>query len=39
MTGSTLALVMGLAGRATYFDELDGPGVAILRERQRAASA
>lgn len=39
VTGSTLALVMSLAGRATYFDELDGPGVAILRERHRAASA
>lgn len=39
VTGSTLALVMSLAGRETYFDELDGPGVAILRERHRAASA
>ncbi|WP_369253946.1 maleylpyruvate isomerase family mycothiol-dependent enzyme [Geodermatophilus amargosae] len=31
--GSTLALVMGMAGRAPYVDELEGPGVPILRSR------
>lgn len=31
--GSTLALVMAMAGRAGYCDELTGPGVATLRER------
>ncbi len=31
--GSTLALVMAMAGRAAYCAELDGPGVATLRER------
>lgn len=33
VTGSTLALVMGMAGRAAYLDQLDGPGVPILRSR------
>jgi uncharacterized protein (TIGR03083 family) len=33
VTGSTLALVMGMAGRAPYIDQLDGPGVATLRAR------
>lgn len=33
VTGSTLALVMAMAGRAVYLDELDGPGVPILRQR------
>lgn len=33
VTGSTLALVMAMAGRAAYLDELDGPGVPVLRER------
>ncbi|UZN02864.1 hypothetical protein [Cellulomonas sp. S1-8] len=33
VTGTTLALVMSMAGRATYVDELDGPGVPTLRER------
>ncbi|MDO5712166.1 MAG: maleylpyruvate isomerase family mycothiol-dependent enzyme [Micrococcales bacterium] len=33
VTGSTLALVMGMAGRAPYLDQLDGPGVPILRSR------
>jgi uncharacterized protein (TIGR03083 family) len=33
VTGSTLALVMGMAGRAPYVDRLDGPGVATLRAR------
>lgn len=31
--GSTLALVMAVAGRAEYCAELTGPGVATLRER------
>jgi len=31
VTGSTLALVMGMAVRATHLDELDGPGVPMLR--------
>ncbi|HEY2079602.1 MAG TPA: maleylpyruvate isomerase family mycothiol-dependent enzyme [Streptosporangiaceae bacterium] len=34
VSGTTLALVMAMAGRAPYCDELDGDGVAILRERQ-----
>lgn len=33
VTGSTLALVMSMAGRAPYVDELDGPGVPTLRTR------
>ncbi|HTX81502.1 MAG TPA: maleylpyruvate isomerase family mycothiol-dependent enzyme [Streptosporangiaceae bacterium] len=37
LSGSTLALVMAMAGRAPYCDELDGEGVAILRERQATA--
>ena len=32
VSGTTLALVMAMAGRALYFDELEGDGVAILRE-------
>jgi uncharacterized protein (TIGR03083 family) len=31
VTGSTLALVMSMAGRSPYVDQLDGPGVPILR--------
>jgi uncharacterized protein (TIGR03083 family) len=31
--GTTLALIMALAGRAVYCDELEGPGVEVLRER------
>lgn len=31
--GSTLALVMSMAGRAAYLEELDGPGVPTLRRR------
>lgn len=34
VSGTTLALVMAMAGRAPYCDELDGGGAAILRERQ-----
>jgi uncharacterized protein (TIGR03083 family) len=33
VTGSTLALVMCMAGRSVYVDQLDGPGVPTLRER------
>jgi uncharacterized protein (TIGR03083 family) len=33
VTGSTLALVMSMAGRAPYLDQLDGPGVSTLRAR------
>ncbi|WP_256842748.1 maleylpyruvate isomerase family mycothiol-dependent enzyme [Ornithinimicrobium cryptoxanthini] len=33
VTGPTLALVMTMSGRTAYLDRLDGPGVAILRER------
>lgn len=36
VTGSTLALVMAMAGRAAYLDELVGPGVPILRQRINA---
>jgi uncharacterized protein (TIGR03083 family) len=37
VSGTTLALVMAMAGRATYCDELEGDGVAILRERHATA--
>ena len=33
VTGSTLALVMSMAGRVPYLAELDGPGVPTLRSR------
>jgi uncharacterized protein (TIGR03083 family) len=33
VSGSTLALIMAMTGRATYCDELDGDGAATLRER------
>lgn len=36
--GTTLALVMGMAGRAAYCDDLDGPGVPVLRDRCPAVS-
>ena len=39
VTGSTLALVMAMAGRAPYIDQLDGPGVPILRARVRTTPA
>lgn len=35
VSGSTLALVMAMAGRAAYVDDLDGPGVPVLRGRLR----
>jgi uncharacterized protein (TIGR03083 family) len=34
VSGTTLALIMAMAGRTSYCDELDGDGVAILRGRQ-----
>ncbi|MFI9557876.1 maleylpyruvate isomerase family mycothiol-dependent enzyme [Nonomuraea endophytica] len=33
VTGSTLALIMAMAGREDYLDELSGDGAALLRER------
>jgi len=33
VSGSTLALVMAMAGRVTYCDELDGDGAATIRAR------
>nr|WP_232327002.1 maleylpyruvate isomerase family mycothiol-dependent enzyme [Herbidospora yilanensis] len=33
VTGPTLALIMAMTGRAAFLDDLDGPGVATLRER------
>jgi uncharacterized protein (TIGR03083 family) len=35
VTGTTVALVMAMAGRSAYPDDLDGPGVAELRRRHR----
>jgi uncharacterized protein (TIGR03083 family) len=39
VTGSTLALVMSMAGRVPYLTELDGPGVPALRSRLQATIA
>jgi uncharacterized protein (TIGR03083 family) len=39
VTGSTLALVMSMAGRVPYVAELDGPGVPTLRSRLQASPA
>ena len=39
VTGSTLALVMSMAGRAPYVDQLDGPGLTTLRARVQGAPA
>ncbi|MCW4459209.1 maleylpyruvate isomerase family mycothiol-dependent enzyme [Microbacterium sp. MPKO10] len=36
--GTTLALVMSMAGRAAFLDDLEGPGVATLRHRITNAS-
>ncbi|MEV4673583.1 maleylpyruvate isomerase family mycothiol-dependent enzyme [Actinomadura sp. NPDC049382] len=33
VSGTTLALTMAMTGRATYCDDLEGDGVAILRDR------
>ncbi|MCZ7417460.1 MULTISPECIES: maleylpyruvate isomerase family mycothiol-dependent enzyme [unclassified Streptomyces] len=37
VSGSTVALVMAMTGRAAYCDELEGEGVALLRSRCGAA--
>jgi uncharacterized protein (TIGR03083 family) len=37
VSGTTLSLIMAMTGRAPYCDELDGDGLAILRERQPTA--
>lgn len=39
VTGPTLALVMSVAGRAPYLDQLDGPGVPMLRSRLHSTVA
>ncbi|WP_326701159.1 hypothetical protein OG909_29980 [Streptomyces sp. NBC_01754] len=39
VTGSTLALVMPMAGRAPYLDNPDGPGVSTLRSHLQATVA
>jgi uncharacterized protein (TIGR03083 family) len=39
VTGSTVALVMGMAGRPPYLDELSGPGVQLLRARIQGTTA
>ena len=36
VTGSTLSLVMAMAGRSAYLTGLNGPGVTILRARINA---
>ena len=38
VTGSTLALVMSMAGRGSYLAELDGPGLPTLRSRLQATA-
>ncbi len=37
VTGPTLALVMAMAGRAAYLDDLQGAGVQVLRDRLQQA--
>lgn len=39
VTGSTLALVMSMAGRAPYLEQLDGPGVPMLHSRLHGTAA
>jgi uncharacterized protein (TIGR03083 family) len=39
VTGSTLALVMSMAGRTVYIDQLDGPGLPTLRATVHSTSA
>lgn len=39
VTGSTLALVMTMAGRETYLNHLDGPGVPTLQSRLQGTAA
>lgn len=36
VSGTTLALIMAMTGRTAYWDELDGDGVEILRDRATA---
>jgi len=38
VTGSTVALVMSMAGRTAYLDQLEGEGTRILAERLRSTS-
>jgi uncharacterized protein (TIGR03083 family) len=38
VSGPTVALVMAMAGRTPYVDQLEGPGVPTLRERLAATS-
>jgi uncharacterized protein (TIGR03083 family) len=38
ITGSTIALVMSMAGRVSYVAQLDGPGLPTLRSRLKAAA-
>ncbi|MBO0732348.1 MAG: maleylpyruvate isomerase family mycothiol-dependent enzyme [Acidimicrobiaceae bacterium] len=37
VSGATLALIMAMTGRMVYCDELDGDGVAVLRDRRTKA--
>jgi uncharacterized protein (TIGR03083 family) len=37
VSGTTLAMIMAMAGRVVYCDDLDGDGVAILRDRHTVA--
>lgn len=37
MSGTTLALIMAMAGRGCYAGELDGDGAAVFREREAAS--
>lgn len=39
VTGPTLALVMAMAGRVAYLEQLQGPGLETLRQRLAAAAA
>ena len=39
VTGTTVALVMSMAGRAPYLDQLDGPGVPTLRSRLQGTAS
>ncbi len=39
VTGSTLALVMSMAGRPVYLDQLAGPGLPTLRQRLEGSKA
>ncbi|HEX4394858.1 MAG TPA: hypothetical protein VH084_25440 [Mycobacterium sp.] len=39
VTGPTVALVMGMAGRPPYLDDLSGPGVQLIRARIQGTTA